>query len=131
MALTLNDANRMVTAAIAKARDMNIGMSIAVVDAGGHLLAFNRIEDSMWLAAHAAQGKAVATSALGWASADIPSDNPVIQGIFASLGGLMVSLSSENVLANWPAEMSHSLHGECDIESQRTGETSGSEQSAG
>ena len=90
MALTLNDANRMVTAAIAKARDMNIGMSIAVVDAGGHLLAFNRIEDSMWLAAHAAQGKAVATSALGWASADIPSDNPVIQGIFASLGGLMV-----------------------------------------
>ena len=47
MALTLNDANRMVTAAIAKARDMNIGMSIAVVDAGGHLLAFNRIEDSM------------------------------------------------------------------------------------
>ena len=80
----------MVTAAIAKARDMNVGMSIAVVDAGGHLLAFNRIEDSMWLAAHAAQGKAVATSALGWASADIPSDNPVIQGIFASLGGLMV-----------------------------------------
>ena len=42
-----------------------------------------------------------------------------------------MSLSSENVLANWPAEMSHSLHGECDIESRRTGETSGSEQSAG
>jgi uncharacterized protein GlcG (DUF336 family) len=90
MALTLDDANRMVTAAIAKAREMNIGMSIAVVDAGGHLLAFNRIEDSMWLAAHAAQGKAVATSALGWPSADIPGDNPVIQAIFASLGGLMV-----------------------------------------
>ena len=45
--------------------------------------------------------------------------------------GVFVSLSSENVLANWPAEMSHSLHGECDIESQRTGETSSSEQSAG
>ncbi len=90
MALTLDDANRMVTAAIAKARDMNIGMSIAVVDAGGHLLAFNRIEDSMWLAAHAAQGKAIASSALGWASADIPGDNPVIQGIFAGLGRNLV-----------------------------------------
>ena len=90
MSLTLVEANRMVTAAIAKARDMNVGMSIAVVDAGGHLLAFNRIEGSMWLAAHAAQGKAVATSALGWPSADIPADNPVIQGIFASLGGNLV-----------------------------------------
>lgn len=90
MALTLDDANRMVTAAIAQARSMKIGMSIAVVDAGGHMLAFNRTEGSMWLAAHAAQGKAVASSALGWPSADIPADNPVIQGIFASLGGKMV-----------------------------------------
>jgi uncharacterized protein GlcG (DUF336 family) len=90
MSLTLVEANRMVAAAIARAREMNIGMSIAVVDAGGHLLAFNRIEDSMWLAAHAAQGKAVATSAMGWPSADIPADNPVVQGIIASLGGRMV-----------------------------------------
>ncbi len=36
----------------------------------------------------------------------------------------------EKVLANWPAEMSHSPHGECDIDSKRTGKTSGSEQFA-
>jgi uncharacterized protein GlcG (DUF336 family) len=90
MSLTLDEANRMVTAAISKAREMGIGQSIAVVDAGGHLLAFNRTEGSMWLAAHAAQGKAVASSAMGWSSATIPADNPVIQSIFAALGGRMV-----------------------------------------
>ena len=90
MSLTLDEANRMMTAAIAKAKEMNVGMSIAVVDAGGHLLAFNRTEGSMWLAAHAAQGKAIASSAMGWSSADIPPDNPVIQGIISALGGRMV-----------------------------------------
>ena len=29
-------------------------------------------------------------------------------------------MSSEKVLANWPAEMSHSHHGECDFDPQRT-----------
>ena len=90
MSLTLDEANRMVSAAIAKAKEMGIGQSIAVVDAGGHLLAFNRTEGSMWLAAHAAQGKAIASSAMGWSSADIPPDNPVIQGIISALGGRMV-----------------------------------------
>ena len=42
-----------------------------------------------------------------------------------------MSTSSEKVLANWPAEMSHSLHGECDFDSERTDETPGSEQPAG
>ena len=40
-------------------------------------------------------------------------------------------MCSEKVLANWPAEMSHSLHGECDFDSERTDETPGSEQPAG
>lgn len=91
MSLTLDEANRMVSAAIAKAKEMGIGQSIAVVDAGGHLLAFNRTEGSMWIAAHAAQGKAVASCSMGFSSADIPGDNPVIQSIFSALGGRMVA----------------------------------------
>ena len=39
-----------------------------------------------------------------------------------------LSMFSENVLANWLAEMSQSPNGECDIDSQRTNETSGSQQ---
>ena len=40
-------------------------------------------------------------------------------------------MTSENVLANWPAEMSHSRYGECDFDPERVNETSGSEQPAG
>ena len=42
-----------------------------------------------------------------------------------------VSMTSENVLANWPAEMPHSRYGECDFDPERVNETSGSEQPAG
>ena len=41
-----------------------------------------------------------------------------------------VLTSSESVRSNWPAEMSHSPHGECDFDSKRTGKTSGPEQFA-
>ena len=37
----------------------------------------------------------------------------------------------EKVLANWPAEMSHSTYGECDFDAQRTDETQDSQQPAG
>ena len=37
----------------------------------------------------------------------------------------------EKVLTNWPAEMSHSTYGECDIDAQRTDETQDPQQPAG
>jgi uncharacterized protein GlcG (DUF336 family) len=47
-ALTLQDAVRRVEAGVAKATDMGVNMNIAVVDAGGHLLHFSRM-DNAWL----------------------------------------------------------------------------------
>ena len=43
----------------------------------------------------------------------------------------VLSKSSEKVRTNWPAEMSHSLHGECDIEPERANETASFERPAG
>ena len=43
MSLTLSEANRMVQAGIEKAEQLGVGVSIAVSDAGGNLLAFNRM----------------------------------------------------------------------------------------
>jgi uncharacterized protein GlcG (DUF336 family) len=40
--LTLEDAERAVQAAIAKAEALDVACSVAVVDAGGHLIAFSR-----------------------------------------------------------------------------------------
>ena len=51
MALILAEANRMLQAAIAQAEALNIKLSIAVVDAGGHLMAFNRMEGANWITA--------------------------------------------------------------------------------
>jgi len=80
----------MVQAALDKAREMNIKLSVAVCDAGGHLLAFNRMEGAIWISVAAAQGKAVAATAFGRSSVAVPADSPVIQSVMASAGGHMV-----------------------------------------
>ncbi len=45
--LTLDDAKQMLAAAEAKARELGIPYNVAVVDDGGHLLAFSRQEDAL------------------------------------------------------------------------------------
>src|SRR5271156_5095470 len=45
--LTLNDAKRMLSAAEAKATSLGVPYNIAVVDAGGHLLAFLRQDGAL------------------------------------------------------------------------------------
>ena len=50
MALTLIEANQIVRAAIAKADELNIKISVAVCDAGGRLIALNRMDGNMWAA---------------------------------------------------------------------------------
>jgi len=90
MALTLVEANRMVQAAIAKANELNVKVSIAVCDAGGSLLAFNRMEGASAVSAIVAQGKAAASAGFGRASGALQADSPVIQAIIASMGGRML-----------------------------------------
>src|SRR3989440_11981812 len=46
--ITLNDARRIIAAAEKKAQEIGQPMNIAVVDAGGNLLAFERMENA-WL----------------------------------------------------------------------------------
>ena len=48
MALTLAEANRIVQAAVTKAQEINIKVSVAVCDAGGRLVAFNRTDGAIW-----------------------------------------------------------------------------------
>ena len=48
MAITLDEANKMVAGAIAKANEFGIKINVAVCDAGGRLLAFNRMDGAIW-----------------------------------------------------------------------------------
>ena len=90
MAITLEEANRIVQAAIGKANELNVKVSIAVCDAGGSLLAFNRMEGASPVSATVAQGKAAASAGFGRASGTLQADSPVIQAVIAAMGGRML-----------------------------------------
>ena len=90
MPITLGEANRMVQAAIAKADELNVKVSIAVCDAGGSLLAFNRMEGASPVSAAVSQGKAAASAGFGRPSGTLQADSPVIQAVIAAMGGRML-----------------------------------------
>ena len=90
MALTLTEANRMVQAAVAKAQELNVKISVAVCDIGGSLVALNRMDGASAVSATVAQGKAAASAGFGRASGTLPADSPVIQAVIATLGGRML-----------------------------------------
>ena len=90
MGLTLGEANTMVQAAIAEAERINIKLSVSVCDAGGHLLAFNRMEGAIFISGVAAQGKAFGAVGFGRDSSAIPADSPVIQAIMATQNGKVI-----------------------------------------
>ena len=92
MSLTLAEANQVAQAAIDKAREINIKVSVAVCDAGGRLLAFQRMDNAIWGSIYGSQGKAIASVAFGRASGELTerAGSPIIQGIMAAEGGHMI-----------------------------------------
>ena len=71
MSITLEDANRIIAGAIARAEELSIRISVAVCDAGGRLVAFQRMDNAIWASAYGSQGKAVASAAFGRPSGEL------------------------------------------------------------
>ena len=92
MALTLDEANRVVAGAIARAQELNIKVSVAVCDAGGRLIAFGRMDGAIWGSTLGSQGKAVASAAFARPSGELTprADTPTIRGIIAAEGGHII-----------------------------------------
>ena len=92
MALTLAEANRIIQAGITKAQEMNIKVSVAICDAGGRLMAFNRMDGAIWGSVYGSQGKAIASVAFARPSGELAerAGSPIIQGIAAAEGGHMI-----------------------------------------
>lgn len=92
MALTLGEANQIVQAAVDKAREMNIKISVAVCDAGGRLMAFNRMDGAIWGSVYGSQGKAIASAGFARPSGELQerAGSPIIQGIVTAEGGHMI-----------------------------------------
>ncbi|MEE8305351.1 MAG: heme-binding protein [Candidatus Tectomicrobia bacterium] len=92
MSITLEEADRALAAAIAKANEQGTKMNIAVVDAGGRLVAFKRMNGAIWAGVYGSQGKAVASAAFGRDSGVMQerAGAPIIQGIMVAEGGHMI-----------------------------------------
>ena len=69
--LTIDGAMKLLDAAMAKARDMKVPECIAVVDAGGHLLAFARMDGAFALSIDTALVKAMTAASYGIPTGDI------------------------------------------------------------
>ena len=93
MSLTLAEANQVVQGALDKARETNIRISAAVCDAGGRLMAFNRMDGAIWASVYGCQGKAIASVAFGRASGELAerAGSPIVLGIAAAEGGHMIA----------------------------------------
>jgi glc operon protein GlcG len=92
MALTLAEANGIVAGTIAKASELGIKVNVAVCDAGGRLIAFNRMDGAIWAGVYGSQGKAVASAAFGRPSGVLAerATQPTPAGIAIAEGGHMI-----------------------------------------
>ena len=92
MTLTLDDANRVIRGAMAKAKEFDIKISVAVCDGGGRPVAFQRMDNALWASAYGSQGKAIASAAFARPSGVLTerADHPTFRGIVAAEGGHMI-----------------------------------------
>ena len=93
MSLTLDEANRVIEAAIKKAQELDFEVSVAVVDTGGRLIAFGRMDQGVWASIYGAIGKAVLSSAFGGRTESLEkiAETPIMKGIMEAAGGGMVA----------------------------------------
>jgi uncharacterized protein GlcG (DUF336 family) len=94
MGLTLEEANRILRGTLAKAQELNIKISAAICDPGGRPIALQRMDNTMWASAYAAQGKAVVSAAFGRPSGEMAerADMPALRGLAAAEGGHMIAV---------------------------------------
>lgn len=86
--LTYAGAAIAIEAAVAKSREISAPECIAVVDAGGNLLAFARVEGAAVLAREPAIAKAATSASIGAPTGGIPFEFGANLG-FASQGGIV------------------------------------------
>lgn len=102
--ITLDQANTVIAAALAKGAELGLKpLSVAVLDAGGHLLAFQRQDGSSNLRAEIATAKASGALGLGVSSrriGDMAADRPSFvaslgpisaHGVVPAAGGVIVT----------------------------------------
>jgi glc operon protein GlcG len=89
--LSLEAARTLVDFAIAKANELGVGGAIAVVDDGGHLICFERIDGTMVAAANIAIGKAATAVGFKRPGAELEQTVTIERPAMRSLGDVTPS----------------------------------------
>ena len=92
MPLTLQEATHIIAGALEKAEEFGIKVSVAVCDAGGRLVAFNRMDGAVWASIFSSQGKAAASAAFGRPSLEVAewAETPLVQRLVTGESSVMV-----------------------------------------
>jgi uncharacterized protein GlcG (DUF336 family) len=88
VSITLADAIKVIDAAVTKAGELGIRVSVAVIDDGGHLVALQRMDGAMPLSPPVAEGKAVGAAMFRRDGAAILSMANDRQAFYAAVNGM-------------------------------------------
>lgn len=88
MSIKLDAASQMVQAAIAKAEELGIGVTLPVCDAGGRLVALNRMDGAIKAAVFGSQGKAAGAAVFNRRTGllEPQAESPGLKSIIAVIG---------------------------------------------
>jgi glc operon protein GlcG len=92
-AISLADARRVVDAALARAEELGVRVSVVVVDSGGNLQLLARMDGTPYLVTVIARSKANTAAGFGIVTQDfgqLVSDIPLLLNTFASLPGVSI-----------------------------------------
>lgn len=103
--LTLDQANAIVAAALARGAALGLNpLSVAVLDAGGHLVAFQRQDNSSIMRFEIATGKAWGALGMGRSSrglAQVAAERPAfVNSLMAASGGRVVPVPGGVLVAD-------------------------------
>ena len=91
-AMTLDEAVRMLGAAVKTADEMGVKVAIAVLDPRGDLVALHRMDGALWRSVPISQGKAAASAAWDAPSGDLRErwDQPVLRALSMMENGRLI-----------------------------------------
>ena len=90
--VTLEAASRICDAALAKAAEMGVKVSISVVDSGTNLVTMKHMDGAIMLGIEGSRGKAVASALFGKPSSELEelADRPVFRALMTQMGGRLI-----------------------------------------
>jgi len=89
MAMILQDAKKITEAAIAKAQEMGVKVSVVVLDEGAHIVSISRMDGAGFVTAEIALGKASASAAFKRSSAQLQTMAEGKPTFFSGIATLM------------------------------------------